>query len=156
MAMSFSKTHPTHRFKSRWITGILLCGWLFSAAPSYADILVIVNKDNPIQLNKRQLAEMYLGKVRTFPNGHYALIFDLEKDDKVREKFIFSLTGKPVVQYTAYWARLMFSGRMMPPHRIPDQETLVSVVKQNTNALGYINSDTPHEGVRVVLKMSSE
>ena len=138
-----------------WALSSLLCLWLFITPVCYADILVIVNKHNPVELNQRQLADMYLGKTRTYPNGKYALLFDLERDDTVREKFIIALTGKPVVQYMAYWARLMFSGRILPPHRVPNQETLVSIVRQNPNALGYISADTPHEGVRVVMEIST-
>ena len=153
MVTAISPTRFTRKHRILGLFFAIICTQTLSTL-SYADILVIVNKDNPVELTTRQLADMYLGKTRTYPNGKYALIFDLEKDDAIREKFIFKLTGKPVIQYTAYWARLMFSGRIQPPHRVPDQETLVSIVKQNPNALGYISSETPHKDVRVVLTIN--
>ena len=60
--------------------------WLAPAAQ--ADIAVIVHAANPVQqLTSRQVAELYLGRSRTFASGQYAQVVDQGIDDPVRSRF---------------------------------------------------------------------
>lgn len=89
-----------------------------------------------------------MGRSRSFPEGNYALPLDL---NPLRSEFYFKLTGRPVEQINAYWARIMFSGQASPPIMLPDEQTLLKTIRENTDAIGYIDSNQVDESqVRVL------
>lgn len=129
--------------------GLLLC-----CEPAQADLALIVNASNPVrQLSVQQVADLYLGRARTFPNGEYALVFDLPRDDVLRQKFFTSLTGMSPQQVNAYWSRLMFSGQVLPPQTLPNERAVLDIVRRNPGAMGYVKADGLDSSVRVVLTL---
>jgi ABC-type phosphate transport system substrate-binding protein len=61
--------------------------------------------------------------------------------------------GKSVAEVNAYWAKLLFTGRASPPRSLTDSETVLQVVRENRNAIGYIESEYADDTVRVVGKV---
>lgn len=89
-----------------------------------------------------------MGRSRTFQEGNYALPLDLSP---LRSEFYLKLTGRPIEQINAYWARIMFSGQASPPIVLPDEQTLMKTIHENTDAIGYIDSKRVDESqVRVL------
>ena len=122
--------------------------WVF---PSYAEIVVIVNRDNEIsKLEKNQVIDLYMGRYIIFPNGIPALPVDQPVNSKIREEFYEKLTGKSVAQINAYWARLIFSGRASPPRIMPDAKATIRVVRENRDAIAYIEKKYVDDTVKVV------
>ena len=119
----------------------------------FADISVITNIDNNIDsISKQKIQEVFMGRSRSFPNGGFALPLDL---NTLRSDFYYKLTGRPVEQINAYWARIMFSGQASPPIMLPDEKTVISTVRENKSAIGYIESnhvDTTKVRVLFILK----
>jgi len=122
--------------------------------PAHADIVVVVNPASPIKsMSVQQVSDLYLGRSRVFPNGEYALVFDLPRDSVVRERFFLSLTGMVPQQVNAYWSRLMFTGQVLPPQPMPDERTVLQLVRRNPGAIGYVHENSVDATVRVVLKL---
>ena len=131
---------------------LALLTMLMAPASARADIAVIVNTANPVvHLNSQQVADLYLGRTRNYPNNEIALIFDLMRDNPVRARFFQSLNGMPLQQVNAYWSRLMFSGQVIPPQQVPDDHTVLEIVRRNTGAIGYVKAQTADSTVRTVL-----
>lgn len=129
----------------------LLGLWAFMP-PAQADIVVVVGHHSPIvSLSKAQVADLYLGRSRTLPNGDLAQVFDHPHRDPLRERFFLLLTGLSLQPIDAYWARLTFSGRVLPPRSLPDEEALLDVVRKNVKAIGYIRHGPLPDTVRAVL-----
>ena len=129
---------------------IILCVVLF-ASPLQAGIVVIVNSDNTTpEFTQRQLVDLYMGRNLYFQNGNMALRLDQAPDSKVREDFYKSLVGKTVAQINAYWARLLFTGRASPPQVISNSQDVLQAIRENTNAVGYINESELDASVKVV------
>ena len=119
-----------------------------------ADIAVIVNAANPVkQMSVQLVADLYLGRARTFPGGEYALVFDLPRDDALRDKFFTSLAGMSLQQVNAYWSRLMFTGQMLPPQPLPNDRAMLDIVRRNSGAIGYLKAEGLDTSVRVVLML---
>ena len=81
---------------------------LFLVSLTQADMLVIVHKDNPLeQLERKQVVDLFMGRVTAFPNGQSAQTLDLRAGTPLRANFYKALTGKSEAQVDAYWATLI-------------------------------------------------
>ena len=92
-----------------------------------------------------------MGRSRAFTNGDFALIFDLPRDSPKRADFYRSLTGMTLAQVNSYWSRLMFSGQSMPPQSLPDETTMIEIVKRNPNAVGWLSREPADKQLRTLL-----
>lgn len=134
---------------------LLLC--LEWPATSFADVAVIVHPDSPVQsMTPRQVSDLYLGRARSFDledqsNTVLASIYEQPADSVVREAFFRTLNGMRISQVNAYWARLRFSGEMLPPASLSDMRTAIDVVAHNKNAIAYVDAKMVNRTVKVVL-----
>ena len=116
-----------------------------------ADIFVIVNAANPVrQLSNQEVADLYLGRARSYPNGTPVLILDQANSRSEREQFFRLLLNMPLAQVNAYWARLTFTGRQTPPEVRSDDQAVLSSVSRSVQAIGYVGSPPQYPGVRVI------
>lgn len=132
---------PSALYAGRRLGALGLLVALQLAGGAYADIAVIVNTDNPVQsLTMRQTAELYLGRVRTFDTGQYALVIDQGRDDPLRGRFFKDVSGMSIGQVTAYWSRLQFTGQVQPPRSMDGDAAVLDFVRRNPAAIGYVSS----------------
>ncbi len=115
-----------------------------------AELAVIAHiKNNIGVLSAKQVQDIFMGRTRNFPNGRFALPID--QSSPLRAEFYQKLTGRPVEQVNAYWARIMFTGQASPPQQLPDDEAVLQTVRENEGAIGYINQIRVDKTVRVLL-----
>lgn len=125
------------------------------ASPSQAGVVVIVNAENTASdFSQRQLVDLYMGRNLYFPNGQLALRLDQSPSSEIRRTFYESLVGKSVAQVNAYWARLLFTGRASPPQVIRTSKDLLQAIKNNPNAVGYIDEKELEDGVKVIARVN--
>ncbi len=130
---------------------ILLTGLLLGAA-ARADFYLVVNAANPERsLSTKAAIALYMGRSRAFSNGEFALMLDLPRDHPRRAAFYEALTGMSVAQVNSYWSRLMFSGQSVPPQAVPDEAAMLSVLRRNPGALGWLGREPGEPGLRTVL-----
>ena len=124
---------------------------LLTAVNSGAEILVIVNKDNPIEeLSRREIIDLYMGRNLYFADGKLALRLDQPPTSDERQLFYQALVKKSVAQVNAYWAKLLFTGRASPPMLMGSNEQLLDTIRNNRNAIGYIDKASLDSSVKVV------
>lgn len=131
----------------------LLCAMCLSAPGlGRADIAVIVYRDSPVQaLSARQVSDLYLGRTRNVGSGELLNIYEHPVDSAMRERFFHDLNGMALKQINAYWARLRFSGEVLPPISLPDDRALLSAVRRDRNAIAYVDTSVLDDSVRVVM-----
>jgi ABC-type phosphate transport system substrate-binding protein len=130
----------------------LLCALACDAAK--ADIFVVVNTANPVRtLSTREVADLYLGRSRTYPNGLPAQIIDQPNARSEREQFFRLLVNMPLAQVNAYWARLTFTGRQSPPEIRTDDQAVLADVSRSAQAIGYVGSRPQNPDVHVILQL---
>lgn len=113
----------------------------FATSCAQAEILVIANPQGAVTaLTREQVVDIYMGRSSTFPNGRPVIAFDLKSDQPIRTLFYQKLVGKSVAQINAYWARLLFTGSATPPMALKDSATMLHMVQENRDAIGYIDS----------------
>lgn len=131
-------------------TAVLL--FFVTASESHAEIVVIGNLKNNIQsLNTVQVEDIFMGRTRSLPNGHFVLPVC---QSTLRPEFYQKLTTKPIEQINAYWAMLAFRGQISQPIEYPDDNSVLSVINENRDAIGYIDSRHINNSVRVLLRLN--
>ena len=116
-----------------------------------ADFYIIVHASNPQRtMTQREVVDLFMGRSRAFVSGEFAIAFDLPRDSPGRAAFYQALIGMSAAQVTSYWSRLMFSGQSMPPQPLPDEATMIEIVKRNPNAIGWVTREPTDKQVRTV------
>lgn len=128
------------------LTVILTCRFCF------ADIYVVANKKNPVnQLSLVQVRNLYLGRSKAFPDGQFAYIYDRGENSAPRQRFYQAIAGMGLSQVDAYWARLIFAGRMLPLNTARSDKELISKVAKKVNAIGYLTQAPKSSRVKTLL-----
>ena len=147
-----------HLPRLRGLAAALLAAWLAAAAlPARADVYVVVPASSSVQkISQKELVDLYMGRSRAFPDGTFALPFDLPRDNPGRAAFYQALTGMDLAQINSYWSRLMFSGQTLPPQPLPGEAAMLDLVRRNPSAVGYLLQEpAADKGLRVVLVLKA-
>src|SRR5690348_8435780 len=98
----------------------LVAAAVLTAYPACAEFIVVVNPKNPVtSLSARQVAQIYLGRVGSFPSGGRATPIDLPEGTPLRDEFYARVAEKNSDQVKAYWSKQLFSGNGTPPREAP-------------------------------------
>ncbi len=134
--------------KSCSILLISLCSSLASA-----EISVIVSINNPNSaIDQASVAKIFLGKAKSFPDGSQAVPVDQSDGSAARDSFNSAILGKSASQLKSYWSRLIFTGKGTPPQQSGNDAEVKSLVSNNPNIIGYIDSSAVDGSVKVVHK----
>ena len=136
----------------RRLVAVWVACWL--VLPAQAEVAVIVHPDNPVAMDRDMVVDLYLGRSEHYPDGRYALPFDLAGDHPLRERFFRALNGMSIRNLNSYWSRLMFGGNRLPPQRLPDPAAVHDIVATNRSAIGFIDARDVRSDVRVVLMLA--
>lgn len=133
---------------------IVLCLLFVFSDRIYADIFVIVNKNNDIDMvTKEQIYRIYLRKTKRYQNGVVAIPYSRDEDAKVRSIFNKSILQRSEQQLRYYWARKMFSGGEHPPPIISSEQEVLEIVSDDIGAISYVSKKPDANSVKVVLEL---
>jgi hypothetical protein len=111
----------------------------------------VVNEHSTVQaLSQKEVLHLFMGRTRAFPNGDAAVAYDIGVAAQ-REGFYRSLSGMNLPQLTSYWARLMFSGRSLPPQQLEGAAAMIEQVRKDSRAIGWLPEAPIQKGLRTVL-----
>jgi ABC-type phosphate transport system substrate-binding protein len=121
------------------------------AAGAQTGFVLIVHPANPMSIVARaDASKLFLEKLTRWPNGQKVQPVDEVESSPVRRRFSEAVHGMDVPSVKSFWQEIVFSGRGdPPPERVSDAE-VVAYVRANPNAIGYVSSDAPIAGVRVI------
>lgn len=124
-------------------------------AVSAAPIAVIVNAKSTLgELTRKQVLEIYTGRLLSLPNDHIPLPLDLQGHSPLKEDFYRGLMGKNLAQINSYWARLLFSGQATPPRALPNSAAVLNAVRANPDAIGYVSLTEAGASVKVLFTLN--
>ncbi|OUX84027.1 MAG: hypothetical protein CBB95_17740 [Alteromonas sp. TMED35] len=118
-------------------------------ASVFADVAVIVHPDNTSSLTDTEIERIFLGKSAQFPDGNEAIPINTTGD--IYDEFNERVLGRNSAQIKSYWAKLVFTGKGAPPKEV-DEASVIELIKNNKNAIAYIDSGKVTDDVKVVLK----
>lgn len=138
---------------------IIWCLIILIPIPSLAfatDIAVIANKKSYLTgLNKKEITALFLGRRQILKNMQAITLLDQPRDSQLRKDFFRLLNGMSPTQINSYWARLQFSGDTQPPITLSDSQSILAAVKNNPDAIGYIEADLIDNSITVILMIKN-
>ncbi len=133
------------------ILAILLSFAIITPFASFADIVVITNKNMPItSLSAEEINRIYLGKTKFLPNGIKVIPVDQASGSSAREKFYTNVIKKSDTEVKSYWSRVIFTGQGYPPIQESDDNAVKDLVSKNPNCMGYVDRSVVDGSVKVV------
>ena len=133
----------------RMTVGALLL--LLGSWAQAADFVVVVGaKSAAGNLTREQTAEIFLGRIRSFPGDGSAEPLDQAEFNDIRDEFYTKVTGKSAAQAKAYWAKMAFTGKGTPPREGANTADIKKMLADNPRAVGYIEKSAVDGSVKVV------
>ena len=141
--------------------GSLILLFIYSSQAMPADDLSFVVISHPgngiTEIEEQRLARIYLGKIKSLPDGTSIITYDHAKKD-FRHLFYWKIAKKRSAQIKAYWTRQVFTGYGFPPNQLPNDKEIINQVRSTKGAFGYVRPDSlqGEKGViRVIVKLDS-
>ncbi len=123
---------------------------LLVASATQAQFAVVASIGSPVQeLDRRQVANIFLARTNRLPNGGKAKPLELN-DEQVKARFYHEVTGKTLPQINSYWTTLIFTGKGRPPHNVDNRQRLIEALNSNPNAISYLPLDQVPDGLKVL------
>jgi ABC-type phosphate transport system substrate-binding protein len=116
-----------------------------------ADIAVVVNPASGVDaLSSSQVKKIFMAKTKKFPNGNKVVPIDQTSDNATYATFYKQVAGKSTSKMNKYWVKLTFTGKGEAPKKVGGDSDVISAVKSDTKAIGYVDSAAVTNDVKVV------
>jgi ABC-type phosphate transport system substrate-binding protein len=133
------------------LSGMLALGLGLCTRSAVADVVAVVSAKSAITaLSKSALTDIFLGKASRFPNGTQAVPIDQGEGTAVRDEFYATFTGKTAAQMKAYWSKIIFTGRGLPPRVLSNSKDLKQLLTEDPRAIGYIERSAVDSSIKVL------
>lgn len=133
------------------IVSILLMSPIYALAQN--NFVVVVPKESKIKkLSKNYISKLFLSKIKSYSNGEKAIPIEIS-DKESRENFYKIMTNKNEKQLLKYWAKMVFTGRGIPPKKVKKESDILDFLKNNKNAITYIQKKYLHKDLRIVWEL---
>lgn len=118
-----------------------------------AEVVVVVAQNSAItSLSENQLRQLYLeGSGRIAGNSVKAL--DLPEGNQTRKEFYQAAVGKTPAQMKSYWARMIFTGRGVPPRMVSGDRAMQVMLENNPELVGYLPVNQVTSGLKVLYRL---
>lgn len=116
-----------------------------------AGVLVVAGAHSPLTtLSKSQLGEIFLGKLTALPDGLRVVPVDQPESSPLRDEFYSEVANKSAAQARAYWAKLHFTGRGVPPREATGSSDIKKILNSTPGAISYIDQSALDSSVKVI------
>ena len=113
---------------------------------------VIVNEANATEtISQNELADIFLKKKTKWEDGTAIIPLDLSANSATRKIFSRQVLKKGVGEIRTYWQQAAFSGSGTAPLERANDSDVVSFVKANPGAVGYVSVSTDVTGVKTLV-----
>lgn len=135
---------------------IILCLLGIPTEPAKAEIVIIVNPNNPVEtLSERDVKRIFLGRLRQFPSTNHTMdVLDQAADSSIYEQFYTEFIGFGLRKLRRYRAAYLFSGKGRLPTEVSDHSAVKEKVLTNERAIGYIDATLVDDSVKVIYRWS--
>jgi ABC-type phosphate transport system substrate-binding protein len=113
---------------------------------AWADVVVIVSaKSTATTMRADEISQIFLGKSTAMK--------PVNNTSPVRSQFYKLVTRTDEAQVKATWAKLVFTGKALPPKELPSTADVVKAVAADPNAIGYVERTDLDPSVRVIYEV---
>ena len=120
------------------------------APVTQAEIYLVAHPDLELgTISDTQLKKLYLGKIRSIDGKTKIRILE-PNDPAVQARFYKLVVKKSPTQWSAYWSRILFTGKGTPPLVVKSYEVPIRI-RKHAEYIGYLEADKPPEGLQIIL-----
>lgn len=130
---------------------LIMAGTLFSSLVVAGPVVVVSQESAIDSLSQNQVRQIFNGQLRRV-SGISVKPLDLPNGSASRDAFYQQVTGKSAEQMKSYWARMIFTGRGMPPREVSSERELGMLVGSDPGFIGYVEESRVPAGLRVVFR----
>jgi ABC-type phosphate transport system substrate-binding protein len=131
---------------------IVILSLIGASYSALADIAVVVHPNNSNALDESSISRLFLGKSQSFPDGSSAKPVNQEDSAAITDDFNDKVLNKSAAQLKAYWSKLVFTGKGIPPEVVSSDADVIKLVASDPNAIGYVDVSAIDDTVKVVSK----
>ncbi|MDP5032954.1 phosphate ABC transporter substrate-binding protein [Paraglaciecola sp.] len=115
-----------------------------------SETVIIVNPNNDSVIDAKVAQRIFLGKEGKFSNGKEAIPVNQIADSPSRTDFDTTVLGRSSAQVSAYWSKLVFTGKGIPPKEVQNDAEVIALVADNQDAIGYVDSAAVTGNVKAI------
>ncbi|MDP5040426.1 MAG: phosphate ABC transporter substrate-binding protein [Paraglaciecola sp.] len=115
-----------------------------------SETVIIVNPNNDSAIDAKVAQRIFLGKEGKFSNGKEAIPVNQIADSPSRTDFDTTVLGRSSAQVSAYWSKLVFTGKGIPPKEVQNDAEVIALVADNQDAIGYVDSAAVTGNVKAI------
>ena len=125
---------------------------LMLSTAAQAEPVVVVSASSSLgALTQDEVPQIFNGQTRRV-SGISVKPLDLPSRGGARNDFYQQVLGKSAEQMKSYWARMIFTGRGMPPREVSSEQEMVMLVGSNRNFVGYLDALLVTPDLKVVYR----
>ena len=125
---------------------------LMLAAAAQAEPVVVVSANSNLDaLTQDEVRQIFNGQTRRV-SGVSGKPLDLPSRGSARDDFYQQVLGKSAEQLKSYWARMIFTGRGMPPREASSDQEMIMLVGSNRNFVGCLDASRVTPDLKVVYR----
>ena len=125
---------------------------LMLSTAAQAEPVVVVSASSSLgALTQDEVRQIFNGQTRRV-SGISVKPLDLPSRGGARNDFYQQVLGKSAEQMKSYWARMIFTGRGMPPREVSSEQEMVMLVGSNRNFVGYLDALLVTPDLKVVYR----
>jgi ABC-type phosphate transport system substrate-binding protein len=114
------------------------------------ELLVIHPQNSDSSISQHDIKNIFLGKKTHWDNGSRIKIV-VQKRGSAHDSLLKNTIGMTSVSFRNYWRKRVFTGSSRPPKTFKSDSDVVRFVASKPGSIGYINSDSSHDGVKKLL-----
>ena len=131
----------------RIVSAVMLSSCLvFNAV---AGVAIVVHPDNNATITDENIKRIFLGKEKRFSDGQQSAPVNL-KEGESKDEFNQAFLARSSSQVSAYWSKLIFTGKGTPPQEFASEQEVLTHVASNKDAIGYVNASLVNGSVKVI------
>ncbi len=139
----------------RLILAGLIATWV-PVSTVWADLYIIANKELPaIQLDKDEIAAIYLLKKKHWENGEDIMPINLPAQADARTHFTAEIFDSTPEKLGSYWDKMLFKGET-PPVTQNSEQAVILFVERIKGAIGYVETKPQSPGIKILQHFSNK
>ena len=130
----------------------LVLSLAIASTSAFADVVVVVHKNNANSLAKSDISRIFLGKTKKYADGSKITPVYLAEGNATRTTFEKNALKKSSSQVKAFWSKQLFSGKGNPPKTLTSDADVLNLVGTDAGGIGYIDAKSVNDSVKVIAK----
>lgn len=140
----------------RYLIALGLISVLLPLSTASADLYIIANKDLPVaQLDKRDIAAIYLLKKKHWENGEDIMPINLPAQADARNRFTAEIFDSTPDKLGSYWDKMLFQGET-PPVTQNSEQAVILFVERIKGAIGYVENKPQSSQIKILQQFSAK